>query len=123
MKLTEKDIGKYFKSHNGHKMFCAGMNEHGRMVMCQDDACYTVYNNGVYVTGQLSAEDIIAPWPETRTIKGWVNIYPSEYVYPVIFPDKATAKSYTKSYQVKPIACVEIPPITYTEGEGLSDDN
>lgn len=121
MKLTEKDIGKYFKSHNGHKMFCAGMNEHGRMVMCQDDACYTVYDNGTYLAGQLSAEDIIAPWPETRTIKGWVNIYKDGRAGVICTTkENADREAHQCGGVVVVSACVYIE-ITYTEGEGLHD--
>jgi len=86
------------------------------MVMCQNDACYTVYDNGVYVSGQLSAEDIIAPWPETRTIKGWVNIY--AHCYTGIKPTKEIADKEADGFSDERLACKYIE-ITYTEGEGL----
>ena len=53
--------------------------------------------------------------PETKTVKRWVNIYPSGYGS--LWATKAQAKPPRTDYC---IACVPVE-VTYTEGEGLED--
>lgn len=121
MKLTENGIGKYFKTRCGQQTFLCGVNQYKRFVFCDTGTSeFHATSEQGYACEEDSSYDIIAPWPETKTIKGWAVLYKSAtdhffVMQSEIFPTKEAAQS------VWDKANYRFVEITYTEGEGLDD--